>query len=345
MLNMRGRVVVIGGGIAGMEAAGQLARNGCDVTLIEKESDTGGHLNDWYHLFPDRKDSREVLKYLKNHINHEKIALFTGISVEGIEKKKETFFVLTDDGNEINADAVLLSTGFDLFRSERKEEYGYGIYENVITSVDLEKMFRKGEVKLLNGDTPGKIGIVHCVGSRDEKIGNIYCSKLCCITAVKQAMEIKKLNEKVKVFCFYMDMRMGGAMYEELYRESQEKYGINFIRGKVSEVSQNIDNKLIAKVEDTLTGRPLKMELDLLVLMAGMEMSEGGRKIAESAGLNTGENRFFAPADVHFGSNLSNIKGVFYAGTCTAPMNITEALSHARAAVADVMDFLNYRRS
>jgi heterodisulfide reductase subunit A len=97
----------------------------------------------------------------------------------------------------------------------------------------------------------------------------------------------------------------------------------------------------VIKAEDTLAGRPLKMELDMLVLMAGMEMSEGGKKIALSGGLETGDNRFFAAADHHYGSNRSNIDGIFYAGTCTAPMNITETISHARAAVSEVIDFLN----
>jgi heterodisulfide reductase subunit A len=171
-------------------------------------------------------------------------------------------------------------------------------------------------------------------------VGNLYCSKLCCVTAVKQAIEIKEHLPESRVFCFYMDMRMGGAYYEELYREAQEKWGVSFIRGKVSEVSESIKNKLIIKAEDTLTGRPLKMELDMLVLMAGMEMSEAGRGIALSTGLKTGENRFFSSADNHFGSNVSNIKGIFYAGTCTMPMNITETISHARAAVIDVIDYL-----
>jgi heterodisulfide reductase subunit A len=133
---------------------------------------------------------------------------------------------------------------------------------------------------------------------------------------------------------------MGGAHYEELYRESQEKWGVNFIRGKVSEAGETIDGRLAIKVEDTLAGRPLKMDLDLLVLMAGMEISEGGRNIAERSGLKTGENRFFAAADPHFGSNLSNIDGVFYAGCCTAPMNVTETISHARAVVFEVIDYL-----
>jgi heterodisulfide reductase subunit A2 len=257
-----------------------------------------------------------------------------------VERKHGVFFIKTNNGMEIDADAVILSTGFDLFNSERKEEYGYGVYDNVITSADLEEMFRIGEIKRHDGTIPQKIGMVHCVGSRDEKVGNSYCSKLCCVTAVKQAMEIREHIETAKVFCFYMDMRMGGAHYEELYRESQEKYSINYIRGKVSEVSENIDTRLVVKVEDTLAGRPLKMELDMLVLMAGMEMSEGGRKIAEQAGIHVGDNRFFAAADNHFGSNKGNIKGVFYAGTCTAPMNITETISHARAAVSDVIDYL-----
>lgn len=136
-------------------------------------------------------------------------------------------------------------------------------------------------------------------------------------------------------------MRMGGALYEELYREAQEKWGVNFIRGKVSEASENIDGKIVIKVEDTLAGRPLKMEIDMLVLMAGMEISEGGRKLAGIAGLDTGENRFFAVADQHYGSNISNLEGVFYAGTCTAPMNVTDTISHARAAVSEVMDYLS----
>ena len=324
-----------------MEAAGQLAKNGFMVTLVEKESKTGGHVKDWYHLFPDRRDSAEVIRYLEKQVNHKNIKLMTGMAVEGLERNHESLIVHTATGDDLYADAVIISTGFDLFRSERKEEYGYGIYDNVITSADLEVMFRKGEVKKLNGEIPEKIGMVHCVGSRDEKVGNLYCSKLCCVTAVKQAMELREYIASSKIFCFYMDMRMGGALYEELYRESQEKYGINYIRGKVSEVSENINNRLVVKVEDTLTGRPLKLELDMLVLMAGMEMSEGGMKIARSGGLSTGENRFFSPADHHFGSNKSNIKGVFYAGTCTAPMNITETISHARAAVFDVMDYLN----
>ena len=341
---MSKHVVVIGGGVAGLESAGRLSKAGFEVTLLEKDNKTGGHLNDWYKLFPDRRNSSEVKQYLDGITLNDGISLQTNTTIERLIRNKTHFSIVTNKGNELTADAVIVATGFDLFRSSRKEEYGYGIYENVITSSDLEKMFRHDRLALTNGNAPNIIGIVHCVGSRDEKVGNLYCSKLCCVTAVKQAIEIREQLPESKVFCFYMDMRMGGAYYEEFYREAQEKWGVTFIRGKVSEASESIDDKLVIKVEDTLAGRPLKMELDMLVLMAGMEMSEGGKKIAGLGGLNTGENRFFAGIDHHYGSNISNVDGIFYAGSCTAPMNITETISHARAAVSEVMDYLNYDR-
>lgn len=329
--------------MAGLEAAGRLSMSGFEVSLLEKENKTGGHLNNWHKLFPDRRNSSEVMEYLEKISQSDVIKVHTKTTIEKLSKNKNRFSIITNNGKELIADAVIVATGFDIFKSARKEEYGYGIYDNVITSADLEDMFRKNKISLMNGNTPKTIGIVHCVGSRDEKVGNLYCSKLCCVTAVKQAIEIRELIADSKVFCFYMDMRMGGAYYEELYREAQETYGVNFIRGKVSEAGVTIDNRLVVKVEDTLAGRPLKMELDMLVLMAGMEMSEGGKKFAGISGLKTGENKFFDASDHHFGSNKSNEKGIFYAGTCTAPMNITETISHARAAVAEVLDYLNDR--
>jgi heterodisulfide reductase subunit A len=337
---MSKHVVIIGGGVAGLEVAGQLSKVGIEVSLIEKENKTGGHLNKWYRLFPDRRFSSEVKEYLNGITQNRGIKLLINTTIEKFIRSRSHFSITTNEGKILTADAVIVATGFDLFKSARKEEYGYGIYDNVITSADLEEMFSKEDVRLKNGNVPETIGIIHCVGSRDEKVGNFYCSKLCCVTAVKQAIEIKEFLPDSKVFCFYMDMRMGGAFYEELYREAQEKWGVSFIRGKVSEASETIENKLLIKVEDTLAGRPLKMKLDLLVLMAGMEMSEGGKKIAGIGGLNTGENRFFAATDNLVGSNRSNIEGIFYAGACTAPMNIPETLSHARAAVVEVIDYL-----
>jgi len=284
-----------------------------------------------------------VRKYLRKRIAHENIIVITRTTVEKIRHHGHEVIADLSGGTQERADAVIVATGFDLFDAHRKEEYGYGIYDNVITSADLEDMFNRKRVVRADGALPSRIGFIHCVGSRDEKVNNNHCSKVCCVSAVKQAIEVRKLLPECEVFCFYMDMRMFGPYYEELYRESQEVHNVNYIRGKVSEASVNINNRLVIKVEDTLAGRPLKMELDLMVLMVGMEMSKPGARLAEASGLNTGINRFLESADHHYGSNLSGVAGVFYAGTCTAPMNITDTISHSRAAVEETVRYLGGR--
>jgi len=333
-------VLVAGGGVAGMEAAGALAEMGYRVTLVEKGDDPGGHLLQWHALFPDRRPADEVRSYLRKRAGHHNINIITRTTVEKVRHHPGGVRVTLSGGTEEEADAVIVATGFDLFDAHRKEEYGYGIYDNVITSVDLEAMFNRGRLEKADGTVPSRIGLIHCVGSRDEKVNNNHCSKVCCVTAVKQAIEVRQMLPSCEVFCFYMDMRMYGPYYEELYRESQEVHNVNFIRGKVSEASVNINNRLVIKVEDTLAGRPLKMELDIMVLMVGMEMAESGAKLAEASGFRQGINRFLESGDHHYGNNLSGIKGVFYAGTCTAPMNITDTISHARAAVAETVRYL-----
>ena len=189
---MSRHVIVIGGGVAGLEAAGQLSKAGIEVSLIEKDNKTGGHLNNWYKLFPDRRNSSEVKEYLDRISLNDGIKLLTNTTIEKFNRNRDHFSLTTNEGKELSADAIIVATGFDLFKSARKEEYGYGIYDNVITSADLEEMFRDGKISLRNGKVPSTVGIVHCVGSRDEQVGNLYCSKLCCVTAVKQAIEIRE---------------------------------------------------------------------------------------------------------------------------------------------------------
>jgi heterodisulfide reductase subunit A len=338
---MNKHVVIIGGGVAGIEAAGTLADQGHKVSVIEKQEELGGHITGWHALFPDRRPAREVTDYLKRRIHHDNISIITKATVASIHHHGHALKLDVSDGTSMNADAVIVATGFDLFDARRKEEYGYGIYENVITSAELEVMFTEKKVLTSDGRVPSRIGFVHCVGSRDEKVSNFHCSKVCCVTAVKQAIEIREILPDCEVFCFYMDMRMFGPFYEELYRESQEKYNVNYIRGKVSEAASTINGRISVRVEDTLAGRPLKMEVDMLVLMVGMEMARTGTLLAEASGLSTGVNRFLKSADHHYGSNGSEQKGIFYAGTCTSPMNITDTISHARAAAIETMNYLN----
>jgi heterodisulfide reductase subunit A len=237
---------------------------------------------------------------------------------------------------------LLIATGFDLFEARKKEEYGYGIYDNVITSADLEMKFAMdGEIRNAQGKVPERIGFVHCVGSRDEKAGNLYCSRVCCVTAVKQAVEVSEMIPGCEVFCFYMDLRMFGLDFEALYKESQEKWGVHFIRGRLSEAFENQDGSVLIKVEDTLASRPLKMKVDLLILMSGMVISSGTKKLMDLLQLETDENRFLQPSDRQLQANETGIPGLFLAGTCTSPKSIDETIADSRAAALRILEYLN----
>lgn len=337
-------VIIIGGGPAGCEAAYRLAQEGIRIDLIEKENTVGGNLNNWYQLFPDRKNAGEIVDLLKANLRHPGIFLHLSTEAVDMQQTEEGKFRVTlSDKSVLTGDALLLATGFRLFDAHRKEEYGYGIYNRVITSVELENLFTNRSLQLPDGSLPRRIGFIHCVGSRDEKICNYHCSKLCCITAVKQAIEVREMLPEAEIFCFYMDMRMFGPGYEELYRDAQEKYGIKFVRGRLSEASENIDRQLVIKVEDTLVGKPLRMTLDLMVLMVGMEASDGSRRAAQCLSLPLAPNGFLQPADPHYGTNMTPVPGIFVTGCSTSPMNLTDTLTDARSAATTIIDYLKNR--
>jgi len=334
-------VTIIGAGPAGCEAAFRLAEEGIQVELVEKESLTGGNLNNWYQLFPDRKRAADLNELLRDQLKHPQIRLHLNTEAVRMEKQGNgKFSVELSDRSLLESDALLLTTGFKLFEAQRKEEYGYGIYDNVITSVDLENKFMNHQLTTSSGGVPQRIGFIHCVGSRDEKICNYHCSKLCCITAVKQAIEVREMLPDAEILCFYMDMRMFGPGYEEMYREAQEKYNIKFVRGRLSEASENQNKQIIIKAEDTLIGKPLRMTLDLMVLMVGMEASVGSRKAAAQLSLQQAPNGFIQTADPHYGNNRTSEEGIFVAGCSSAPMNLTDTLADARSAAVTLTQWL-----
>lgn len=336
---MSQKVLIIGGGVAGLEASGVLSKLGYTVTIVESSEKVGGKLNQWSHLFPTKRPASEVLNHLKYNLDPNTV-IYTNSKVDDIKFEEKGFKAKLNNGSNLEADAVLISTGFELFNAQKKEEYGYKIYENVITSADLEKIFKEGkELKTTAGKTPQRIGIIHCVGSRDEKVGNTYCSKVCCVTGVKQAIEIKEHLPHCEVFNFYMDLRMFDRHFEDLYKEAQVKHHVQFVRGRLSEAFENNDGTIMIKVEDTLLGKPMKMNLDMVVLMIGM--TAGKHSITESLKLETGKDGFYLPADEHLKSVCSPQQGVFFAGTCTGPKTIENTITEARAAALEIASYLN----
>ena len=346
MTNTTQHIIIIGGGPAGLEAASSLGSSGYKVTVFEKEEQTGGKLRLWYKLFPGFRPTDEVQNYLANGFKMNPPEIITNAEVVSVIRENNHHKVNLSDGQSFKSDVVLIATGFQVFTAEKKEEYGYKIYDNVITSVDLEGHLRSGKpLKTVAGATPHRIAFIHCVGSRDKKVGNIHCSRMCCVTGVKQAIEMKHLLPEAEIFNFYMDMRMFGQNYEELYLEAQQKCGITFIRGRVSEIAENIDGSLQLKAEDTLSGRPIKMNFDLVVLMVGMVPASRTEDIGKSAGLAFTSGNFLASADTHTCQNETNTPGIFVTGTCREPLSIAETLTDARAATVRIISWLRENES
>lgn len=324
-------IIIIGAGPAGLAAAGVLARLGATVTLIDKDPDMGGHLTRWHQLFPDKSSAQILLEQLVSEVP-EHVKRIMGHEVMGGSIIAHQVELKLDDGSEISGDGMLLATGFDLFDAHRKEEYGYGIYDNVYTQAEVEQMFKIGRIENRSGQIPRSIAFLHCVGSRDQKVGVSYCSKVCCVTGVKQAIEMREMLPDADIYNFYMDLRMFGQGFEELYHDAQEKYNIRFIRGRISEASENQSGKVIIKAEDTLTARPLKLTVDMLVLLCGMQPSKHTVNLVKAFGLSNGRDGFLetlGPIQNTFRTKYPNI---MLAGACTGPATLTEAIQAGRSA-------------
>lgn len=330
-------VLIIGGGPAGMEASHQLKQLGLNPIIVEKNDKLGGHLAQWDRLFPTSESAEGLLERLKENIKDVEVRLNSRIT--NIEKNDKTFHVTLSNNKNFDVDAVVICTGFDLFNAEKKQEYGYGIYDRVITNAELEEYFKTHNDKRI--DEPQRIGFVHCVGSRDIKVNNTYCSKVCCATALKQACEIKDEFPDADVYCFYMDLRMFGKGYEDLYLKAQKDFDIKCVRGRVCEVSENIEGKLVIKAEDTLLGTPMKMTLDLLVLMCGMEKSKGADEIQKMLNIESNKDGFIENLGAFVGMNKTKEKGVFVAGACTSPKTLPDTIAEARSTAMEVFNYLS----
>jgi len=326
------KVLILGGGITGLRAALALSEFDIEPIVVEKSSESGGKVKGYAKVFPDFRSGRNLVKNLIDSVrNSSNITVFEDSTVTDARKNNGTHIVSLSNGKIIEADAIVLACGFEVFDATRQAEYGYSVYPNVITSVELESFLdpegaTKGKlIRPSDGKAAKRIAIIFCVGSRNVKIGNPYCSRICCSYSTKQAIEIRENDEEASVTCFYMDIRTYGRGFEEMYQYAQE-LGVKYIRGRVSECSILPDGNVQVRAENTLLGKPVQGIFDLVSLSVGMMPCADAVELAEMFGIERGKDGFFLPADEDIFPHDTSREGVFLAGSITGLKPIRDCL-------------------
>ncbi|MGB4235811.1 MAG: CoB--CoM heterodisulfide reductase iron-sulfur subunit A family protein [Methanoregulaceae archaeon] len=411
-----GDVVVIGGGVTGIQAALDLADHGIMVHLIEREPSIGGHMAQLDKTFPTNDCSMCILSPKMLDVSrHPNIRISTCTEVIGIEKEEEGFrvrirknprfideercngcgdciqicpvevynrfdagigvrkaiykphplavpdLVIKDNDRciecglcydicgreairkedapreeEIRAASIIIASGFDVFDAAKKEQFGYLRYPNIVTSLEFERMMNAsgptgGSIRRLSdGDTPDHVVFVQCVGSRDIPLSRPYCSGVCCMYAMKNAILLREKYPETRVTILYMDMRAYGKGYEE-YFERAKSMGIEFLRGMPAEVIGEGGDMMI-RVENTETGEMVELHPGLVVLSVGLEPAKNASAIAAQCGIPLEETGFFKSFDEKVNTIATIQPGIYIAGTAVSPRDIPDCVAQARAA-------------
>ncbi|MCL5037986.1 MAG: CoB--CoM heterodisulfide reductase iron-sulfur subunit A family protein [Chloroflexi bacterium] len=238
--------------------------------------------------------------------------------------------------------AIIVATGFDLFDTKRYEEYAGGAHPDMITSLQFERLINasgptQGKLRRpSDGKEPETIVFIQCVGSRDDKMGRPYCSRICCMYTAKQTILVREKFPNARIFVFFMDIRTAGKNYEEFCRRAIEDYNAEYIRGRVSKIYPSGD-KLIVEGSDTILGRPVEIAADLVVLAAGAEARADAKDLARMLGIQTDQYNFFSEAHAKLRPVETMTGGIFLAGACQFPRDIPDCVASASASAAKAL--------
>jgi heterodisulfide reductase subunit A len=241
---------------------------------------------------------------------------------------------------ELDIGTIIVATGYDPYNPTEKKEWSYESAENIITGLELERLINasgptQGHVlKPSDGEIPKKVAFIQCVGSRDEQINKPYCSRVCCMYAMKNAQLIKDHEPDTEIAIYYMDIRAFGKGFEEFYKRSQEKYGIKFIRGRPATVLENPDQTLTVRAEDTMLGKVTEYDYDMVVLSVGLEPPAGMEELRQTIGLSKSADGFLMEAHPKLRPVDTLTDGVYLAGVSQGPKDIPDAVAQASGAAA-----------
>jgi heterodisulfide reductase subunit A len=253
-------------------------------------------------------------------------------------------YSMRDRIEKLKVGAIVLATGFKTFDAHRIPRYGYGKYPNVYTSLEVERMINAsgptgGHVVMRDGGKPKSVGIIHCVGSRDETT-NRYCSRVCCLYSLKLAHLIRE-HTGAEVYNFYIDMRTPGKGYEEFYDRLLEEH-VHFVRGRVAEVTDwamtpEEEGKLVIRAEDTLIGVVRRIPVDMVILSVGLEPRPDAEKIRRLFNISCSSEGWFLERHPKLAPVSTFTDGIFLAGACQGPKDIPDSVAQAGAAASEAL--------
>ena len=339
--------LVIGAGVTGLSAALEIADAGKPVFLYEKDDEPGGMLRKIDQVYPTMESASAIIDPLVERVrNNPLITLRTGCETGEIFGYIGNFEMNTGNGvrpeDTIRFGNIIVATGLKPYDPTPVKEYGFGILPDVITSLEMESLLKRGDIRTRAGRVPKHIVLIHCVGSRNGKYHN-HCSRVCCMTALKQAAQVKSALPDASVYELYADMRAIGKGCEEFYSSSFRDNNMFLMFDqrdglpRVRESEPGDPVKMIVEVHELLSGEYLEVPADLVVLMTGLEAHEDARKLGHSVGISCCGSGFYIEKHPKLDPVATTTEGVFVAGTCQSPRDIPDSISQGKAAAARVL--------
>ena len=243
--------------------------------------------------------------------------------------------------------AIIVATGFDLFDAQKRSEYGYGKYKNVVLSLEFERLLSASGptgghlLRLSDGRIPKRIAFIQCVGSRSLKGGVTYCSSSCCMYATKEAILIREHNPECEVYIFYNELKVFGKGFQEFVTRAENEWGVKYVRALPGEaVEDPKTGDLTIWYEDTIENVTKNMKADLVVLCPALIPRASNKELAGILGLELDEYGFFKPKDSLFAPFSTNVPGIFMCGYCQGPKDIPESVAQASGAAARAAEII-----
>jgi len=330
-------VLVIGGGIAGQEAALNLANQDFKVILVEKDLSIGGKMIHLSKVFPTLDCAACITTpKVSETARHPNITIFTNSEIRNIEKLGENNFAAT-----LIQKPRYVTAEFD---PTLMKNYGYGEYKNVVTSMQMERQLVPTRpfntvLRPKDGKMPDNIAYVLCCGSRDESVGNPICSQVCCMYSIKQAQLLMGALPMADVTIYYIDIRAFGKGFQEFYQQSIDM-GVEFIKGKIAKISEKENGNLLLRYEDIENEKLAETEHDLVVLSVGMLANTDFTQMFKDKGIEQDDYHFVKQTDILLNPAKTSIDGIFAAGTATGPMDIPDSILSAGNASAETTSYI-----